>query len=129
MATLPDAGLPLTRRAAPRGDKASHLETDQPLTGGNAHLLTHPQFRHAAVPAALPFEVGDSVNNALRVNIVAGAGAGGTSSLFGAPFPAAGTSAGANDISGNMAGLLLDALGNLKVNVAAGAAGGGVAQT
>lgn len=37
---------------------------------------------------------GDNVNNALRVNIVAGAAGGGTSSSFGAAFPATGTASG-----------------------------------
>jgi len=40
---------------------------------------------------------GDNANNALRVNVVAGAAAGGTSSSFGAAFPATGTAAGWND--------------------------------
>lgn len=40
---------------------------------------------------------GDNVNNAIRVNMVAGAGAGGTSSSYGAAFPASGTAAGFND--------------------------------
>ena len=37
----------------------------------------------------------DQGNQALRVNIVAGAGAGGTSSNFGSSFPSAGTAVGA----------------------------------
>lgn len=37
---------------------------------------------------------GDSANSALRVNIVAGAGSGGTASTFGAAFPSSGTAAG-----------------------------------
>jgi hypothetical protein len=40
---------------------------------------------------------GDSANNALRVNVVALVGGAGTSSAFGAAFPAAGTAAGFND--------------------------------
>src|SRR5258707_672220 len=54
-----------------------------------------------------------------------GSGGGGTSSTFGAAFPATGTAAGAKDAGGNMAALNLDASGFLKVNVAAGGAGGG----
>lgn len=46
---------------------------------------------------------GDAVNNAVRVNVVAGAAAGGTSSSFGAAFPASGTAAGFND-GANMQG-------------------------
>jgi hypothetical protein len=41
--------------------------------------------------------VGDTANNAIRVNIVAGAAAGGTSSSYGAAFPASGTAAGFSD--------------------------------
>src|SRR5882672_6029581 len=54
-----------------------------------------------------------------------GGGGGGTSSTFGAAFPATGTAAGFKDVGGNMAAGLLDASGFLKVNVAAGGAGGG----
>lgn len=39
----------------------------------------------------------DDTNNAVRVNIVAGGGAGGTSSNFGSAFPSAGTAVGFND--------------------------------
>lgn len=55
-----------------------------------------------------------------------GSGGGGTSSTFGAAFPATGTAVGAKDSTGvNMVPLNLDAAGLLKVNVAAGGAGGG----
>lgn len=54
-----------------------------------------------------------------------GGGGGGTSSTFGAAFPGDGTAIGFIDASGNMAGGTLDAAGFLKVNVAAGGAGGG----
>lgn len=40
---------------------------------------------------------GDDANNAVRVNVVAGGAAGGTSSSFGAAVPATGTAAGASD--------------------------------
>lgn len=40
---------------------------------------------------------GDAVNDAIRVNVVAGGAAGGTSSSFGAAVPATGTAAGASD--------------------------------
>lgn len=55
----------------------------------------------------------------LLVDVVNG-GTGGTASTFGDPFPTLGTAAGAEDTNGNMAPLLLDAGGNLKVDVAAG---------
>lgn len=44
-----------------------------------------------------------------------GGGGGGTSSNFGATFPTSGTATGAIDSTGKMAGLNLDASGNLKV--------------
>jgi hypothetical protein len=43
------------------------------------------------------FTAGDNANNALRVNVVAGGGAGGTSSSYAAAFPATGTAAGFSD--------------------------------
>lgn len=62
----------------------------------------------------------DAAGN-LKINIVAGAAAGGTSSNFGAAFPGSGTALGALNSAGTlMAALNLDAGGNLKVNVASG---------
>lgn len=65
----------------------------------------------------------DTVGYALKVNSDGSInvndttpGGGGTSSVFGAPFPADGTAAGFIDASGNMAGGNLDASGNLKVS-------------
>ncbi len=62
----------------------------------------------------------DTANHAVRVNVVAGGGSGGTSSTFGAAFPGTGTAAGAKDNLGNMAALNVDASGNLKVITAGG---------
>ena len=62
----------------------------------------------------------DQGNQALRVNIVAGAGAGGTSSNFGSSFPSAGTAVGAQNPTGKMAAVNVDGSGNLLVNVAVG---------
>lgn len=72
---------------------------------------------------------GDSTHTlSVPVTIQGGAGSGGTSSNFAAAFPVAGTALGAKDSAGaNMAPLNLDASGYLKVNVAAGGAGGGAA--
>lgn len=67
---------------------------------------------------------GDSANNALRVNVVAGGASGGTSSTFGAAFPATGTAAGFIGSTGNMTGGTLDASGFLKINCAAGCVAG-----
>jgi hypothetical protein len=70
----------------------------------------------------------DSSGN-LKVNVAAGGGSGGTSSTFGAAFPATGTAVGAKDSTGtNMAALNLDASGNLKVAVT-GAGSGGTSST
>lgn len=62
-------------------------------------------------------QVIDDTNDAIRVNVVAGAGSGGTASNFGDPFPSAGTAAGFQDFSGNMAPGLLDASGNLQISI------------
>jgi hypothetical protein len=52
----------------------------------------------------------------IPVNVVAGGGAGGTSSNFGSAFPGTGTAVGAKDSGGvNMQPLNLDAGGNLKI--------------
>lgn len=73
-----------------------------------------------------PVYPGDATNQAIRVNVVAGGGSGGTSSTFGAGFPGTGTATGFKDSAGiNMEPGNLDASGNLKVNVAAGGAGDG----
>jgi len=67
---------------------------------------------------------GDAVNNAVRVNIVAGGAAGGgTSSTFGAAFPATGTAAGFISSTGTMTGANLDASGNLEVACLIGCGG------
>src|SRR6185369_16004387 len=68
------------------------------------------------------------VNNAGELLVTSGGSSGGgTSSTFGAAFPADGTAAGFIDSSGNMAGGTLDASGFLKVNVAAGSSGNAAA--
>lgn len=58
-------------------------------------------------------------NGFLKVNIAAGAAAGGTSSTFGAAVPAVGTAVGVSDGT-NMQLMRVDGSGNLKVNVSAG---------
>lgn len=63
----------------------------------------------------------------VRMTQPGGSGGGGTSSDFGDPVPASGTAVGFQDSGGNLAPGLLDASGFLKVNVAAGGAGGGAA--
>jgi len=64
----------------------------------------------------------DAAGN-LRVNIMAGAAAGGTSSNFAAAFPTAGTAIGAKN-GANMVNLVADGSGNLDVNCIVGCAGG-----
>lgn len=55
-------------------------------------------------------DVGDSANRATRVNVVAGgAGGGGTSSTFGAAFPATGTASGFSDGTNMQPGRTVDA--------------------
>lgn len=76
-------------------------------SGGGASTVTANQGTAAAGSSAWPVAVtntsdtivktGDSVNNAIRVNVVAGGAAGGTSSSFGAAIPATGTAAGQSD--------------------------------
>lgn len=62
---------------------------------------------------------GDSANRALRVNVVAGGGAGGTSSTFGAAFPGTGTAAGFTDGTLMQPGKVSGA-GNILVECAVG---------
>lgn len=84
--------------------------------------MSHVLIKNVVTPTG--GDIVDDVNDALRVNVVAGGGAGGgTSSAFGAPFPASGTAAGAKDSGGNMAALNLDASGNLLVASSGGSAG------
>jgi len=69
----------------------------------------------------------DTVNNACRVNIVAGSASGGTSSNFNSVIPSTGTAVGARDTSGSMQPLQLDGAGvgqNLNVNCKVGCAAG-----
>jgi hypothetical protein len=72
----------------------------------------------------------------LIVDVGAGGGSGGTSSSFGAAFPATGTAAGGEYLSspptlttGQMVALQTDVNGNVKVNIAAGGGTGGTALT
>jgi hypothetical protein len=64
----------------------------------------------------------DANHNAIDVNVVGGGGTGGTSSTFGAAFPATGTAIGASD-GVNMQSLVVDASKFLKVNCAVGCSG------
>jgi hypothetical protein len=120
-------GIPIFRRSAWGLDVPAHsrFETDDrtPPTWEGSNLYVHPMLADPTDAAAEPFDFGDNANKAIRVNVVAGGVAGGTSSVFGAPFPASGTAAGALDVGGDMAALNLDATGNLRVVMPAGAGG------
>ena len=89
-----------------------------PVTGSGGLIGANvSQLGGAALGSA---NVVDQGNQALRVNIVAGAGAGGTSSNFGSSFPSSGTAVGAQTSGGKMAALNVDGSGNLMVNVQVG---------
>lgn len=70
--------------------------------------------------------VWDGVSEWVKMTQPGGSGGGGTSSSFGAAFPATGTAVGASD-GVNMLPLLVDGSGFLKVNVAAGSSAGNAA--
>lgn len=65
-------------------------------------------------PASTPGPVYDASNQAYRVNVVAGGGAGGTSSTFGTAFPGTGTAVGGKDPSGAMASFTISNTGRLQ---------------
>lgn len=78
----------------------------EPPTTGGGSAVTAAQGTPAAVGNAWPIAVtdgthiitpGDNANSAIRVNVVAGGAAGGTSSSYGAAFPATGTASGFSD--------------------------------
>jgi hypothetical protein len=101
--------------AAVAGTVASGASnTNNPVKVGGAY--------NSSAPTLSSGQIGDlqldSAGN-LKINIVAGAAAGGTSSTFSAAFPSTGTAVGASNGT-NMSPLLVDGSGNLKVNVAAG---------
>lgn len=108
---------------------------DGSVTGGTAgtkSILAGGQYNAspptltAAQQAALQLDASGN----LKVNVTAGGASGGTSSNFGAAFPATGTAVGFKDSAGtNLAAGNLDASGNLKVNVAAGGASGGTSSS
>jgi hypothetical protein len=66
-------------------------------TGGGSGGGGGTTFNGVLLDADAGDPITDTANNALRVNIVAGAAAGGTSSTFGAAVPAVGTAIGLSD--------------------------------
>lgn len=76
-----------------------------------------------------PLEVEGILNGTPVAVTISGGSGGGTSSDFGAAFPAAGTAAGFKDSSGNMAGVELEADGSLPVTVVSSSGGGATSAT
>jgi hypothetical protein len=100
------------------GDTASGV-TDSgtaPLKVAGVFNIIPPSFATGQIT-----DLQTDTNGNLKVNIVAGAAAGGTSSNFGTSFPGSGTAIGFLNAAGtNMQAGQVDASGNLKVNIAAG---------
>lgn len=90
--------------------------------GGQATIQARDLSSGVIVP-----NVGDSSNNAIRVNVVAGSGSG-VSGTVGAAVPSTVAPIGVRDNSGNLAYPKLDASGNLLVAVT-GAGSGGTSST
>ncbi len=111
-----------TQRVAVSSDSSLTANQGTPASGANAWPTTVTDTTNTIV------KPGDAGNNAVRVNVVAGAAAGGTSSSFGSASPAAGTAAGARDTGGNMQPMQLDGAGvgqNLNVNCKVGCSAAG----
>lgn len=107
----------------PVGGPAAELATatGNPQRVGGIYKATPPTITDGQIATLLL-----DANGNLKVNIVAGAAAGGTSSNVGAAAPGAATAAGFKDGSGNMQLAVVDGSGNLKVNIAAGGVPAGV---
>lgn len=107
------------------GGTSSNFGTVFPSTG-TAMGLRHPTGAMASASVTnnngllvdLYGNVSDTSNNALRVNVVAGGAAGGTSSNFGTAWPSAGTAAGFKDPLGGMASATVDNTGRQIVTFA-----------
>jgi hypothetical protein len=87
------------------------------VSGGAPIAYLYCETSAGPPPAWAPCNSGNPVP-------ITGAGSGGTSSTFGAVFPATGTAAGASNGT-DMEPFLVDGSGYLEVNVKAGGAGGG----
>ena len=127
------ASLPLPTGAAASANQPTNAAIGS-TTSGQTGLLEMGAVTTASpsytTGQTAPISLDTSGN--LRVNVVAGGGAGGTSSTFGSAFPGTGTAAGGEYLSspptltsGQMVALQTDVNGNLKVNVSAGGAAGG----
>lgn len=117
--TLPTGAASSTLQSAVEGTVAAGTSaTASILTGGvyNSSPITLTTGQGAATQT--------DVNGYLKVNIAAGAAAGGTSSTFGATFPSVGTALGASN-GGNMVSLAADGSHNLNVNCVVGCSSSG----
>jgi hypothetical protein len=78
-------------------------------------IFAHLKASNRAAGSATPLDV--AIVDGSGAHVTSFGGTGGTSSSFGAAFPASGTAIGAKDSTGtNMAALNLDASGNLKIS-------------
>lgn len=120
-----------TAQSAPCSvDTAGNLRITGTISASNPSVST----TGAAVPASATYLGGNKAGNLvgvtldgsgnLNVNVAAGGGSGGTSSSFGAAFPATGTAAGFKVVSsaptlsnGNMEAPTLDTAGNLRTSI------------
>jgi hypothetical protein len=80
-------------------------------------------LEHVYITDSKTVDATDTVNHALRVNVIAGGGTGGTSSSFSATFPGIGSAIGFSNGT-NMVPGLVDGSGYIKTNCAVGCAGG-----
>lgn len=93
-----------------------------PLAYGQAGGQATIQARDLTTGVIVP-NIGDTTNNALRVNVVAGSGGGATGTI-GAAVPSTAAPVAVRDNSGNLAYPKLDASGNLLVAVTGAGSGG-----
>jgi len=130
---LPSQGQALAAASMPVVLTAAQLSTLVVAQASATSGESGPLVQGAVTTSAPTYTTGQTsplsldTSGNLRVNVMAGGGTGGTSSTFGASYPATGTAIGAKSSSGSlMSALNLDSGGNLYVNVAAGGAGGGI---
>jgi len=112
------ASLPLPANAATVGNQPSNISLAAATASQTGNLAL------GTVVSANPTYVNNTINalsldtsGALRVNVIAGSGGGGTSSSFGAAFPSTGTAIGVKDSTGtNMTNLKVNASNALVVD-------------
>ena len=112
------ASLPLPANAATVGNQPSNISLAAATASQTGNLAL------GTVVSANPTYVNNTINalsldtsGALRVNVIAGSGGGGTSSTFGSAFPTTGTAIGVKDSTGtNMTNLKVNASNGLVVD-------------